>query len=292
MVRRLHLLIAALVATFVLSVLAVAPAAADEACSKLARRAGLCASGTVESGRAVTLRGEKTQQTHTSRESIQSEKQGQNIPVAKARSLSSTEIHALLDEVCIGDGTCGPTRGDAGLNPLIALPEPAEPEPAEDDDPAPGAPPRVVTITDVARFLPAVAGLHAEPDGWAVVGVPANFWVDVQPVTVDGSLLGQTAQVRFTPRAYRWDYGDGTTRATSSPGACWADLDQEELTDTPTSHVYEARQDLRASVAVVYSAEYRVGDGGWTAVAGAVTGTAPPMRVLVVHERTVLTTGG
>ena len=207
-------------------------------------------------------------------------------------TLTPREIHALLDEVCIGDGTCGPTRGDAGLNPLIALPEPAEPEPAEDDDPAPGAPPRVVTITDVARFLPAVAGLHAEPDGWAVVGVPANFWVDVQLVTVDGSLLGQTSQVRFTPRAYRWDYGDGTTRTTSSPGASWADLGQEELTDTPTSHVYEVRQDLRASVAVVYSAEYRIGEGEWTAVAGAVTGTAPPMRVLVVRERTVLTTGG
>jgi hypothetical protein len=154
---------------------------------------------------------------------------------------------------------------------------------------AQGATP-AVTIGDLARFLPAAAALHSEPNGWAVVGVPANFWADVAPITVDGELLGRTAQVRFTPQAYRFDYGDGVTRESSTAGSSWSALGQEELSETPTSHSYRVRGDLRARVTVVYSAQYRVGGGAWTAVAGAVSATTPPQRVLVVVERTALTT--
>ncbi len=145
-------------------------------------------------------------------------------------------------------------------------------------------------IDDVARFLPAVATMHAEPDGWAVVGVPANFWVDVKAMTVAGELLGEAAEVRFTPQAYQFAYGDGTTRTTTTPGASWADLGQEELTKTSTSRVYGARADRQATVTVIYSAEYRFAGGPWIGVAGAVSGTTPPHRVLVVVERTALTT--
>jgi hypothetical protein len=116
--------------------------------------------------------------------------------------------------------------------------------------------------------------------------------VDVAAVTVDGSLLGETAQVRFTPRAYRFSYGDGATRTAATAGDSWARLGQQELTETPTSHIYTVRGDRRAAVTVVYSAEYRFAGGPWVAVAGAVSGTTPQQRVLVVVERTALTTPG
>ena len=120
--------------------------------------------------------------------------------------------------------------------------------------------------------------------------MPANFWVEATPATVAGELLGQAAEVRFTPQAYRFDYGDGASRSTATAGASWAALGQEELTKTPTSHVYRSRGDVQARVTVVYSAQYRVAGGPWIGVAGAVSGTAPPQRVLVVVERTALTT--
>jgi len=154
-------------------------------------------------------------------------------------------------------------------------------------------PRRLVLPADLAAGaeLVATAGLHAEPDGWAVVGVPANFWVDVAPVTVSGPLLGGTAEVRFTPRAYRFDYGDGSVGTSGSPGASWAALGQDELTATSTGHIYRARGAVEAAVTVVYSAEYRFGGGAWIGVAGAVSGTTPPQRELVVVERTALTAG-
>jgi hypothetical protein len=200
---------------------------------------------------------------------------------SSGRPLTDEELLALFDQLCVGDGHCD-ALGSLSLNPRLPV--------ATGANGAAGTPAAAITIRDLARFLPAAATLHAEPDGWAVVGVPANFWADVRAVTVRGSLLGETAQVRFTPEAYRFDYGDGSSRTSGTAGASWAALGQQELTATPTSHTYLQRGTRSATVTVVYAAEYRFAGGPWIAVAGAVSGTTPPQRVLVVVERTALTT--
>ncbi len=153
----------------------------------------------------------------------------------------------------------------------------------------PAMAPRVVTANDVERFLPVQGVLHSEPRGWAVVGVPANFWVVVAPATVDGRLFDTPVQVRFTPTEYLWEYGDGEVAQTQTPGASWASLGQEELTATPTGHVYAQRGKATVSVRVGYTAEYRVEGGDWVAVQGEVIAPAPPVPMLLVTESTVLT---
>lgn len=199
----------------------------------------------------------------------------------KSRVLTADEIQALWDEQCYGSGHCS-TGSSNGLNNLLLPRDPVEPADA-------AAPARTVTIEDVERFVPSTAQLRTEPDGWAVVGVPANFWTVVEPVVVDGELLGESAQVRFAPQLYRWDYGDGETRTTRSGGASWSGLGQQELTGTTTSHLYLQKADVDASVTVIWSAEYRIASGPWTAVAGAVSSSTPDVDLLVVKERTVLT---
>ncbi|MGT2425207.1 hypothetical protein [Amnibacterium kyonggiense] len=202
------------------------------------------------------------------------------------RVLTDDEVRTVVDAICFVDLDCS-VRSAAALNPVL---EPDGPvDPADDDE---GRPAAAITMSDLARFLPASAALHAEPEGWAVVGVPANFWVDVRAVTVRAALLGDSAEVRFTPQAYRFDYGDDATRTTGEPGASWSDLRQQELTATPTGHVYRTRGDVRAAATVVYSGEYRFADGPWTRVAGAVAAGTPPQRMLVVAERTALTRPG
>jgi hypothetical protein len=255
-----------------------ATAASIDPCTRLQQQLGRCHTSGSSDGAGVTVTG-----------TIHREHNGAGQPdrpgaPGPQHTLTDAELLALLDELCVGDGHCDVRTGGA-LNPLL---RPGTPGAA----PAGSAPVAAIAITDLARFLPANAALHAEPDGWAVVGVPANVWVEVRAVTVDGSLLGDTAQVRFTPRAYRFDYGDGTIRTAGTPGASWAALGQAELTETPTSHVYGTRGDRRTSVTVVYSAEYRFAGGPWVAVTGAVSGTTPQQRVLVVVERTALTTPG
>jgi hypothetical protein len=179
-----------------------------------------------------------------------------------------------------------PTPGGA----VVTMPP--TPATATPPRPATSTPARVVTAQDVAHFLATAGAMHAEPDGWAVVGVPANYWIEVQPFTVDGALLGKAAQVRFTPVAYVWDYGDGTGRTTTKGGSSWSALGQAELTATPTSHVFGTTGGRTVRVTVAFHAEYRLGAGPWTTVVGEVTAAAPPVPVRVVVERTLLTATG
>lgn len=275
---RLNLLIGLAGASLLVSAVPAAVLASPvTTCSAFDVRAGLCTSAS-SNGSGVDVRG-TTARRGTDGTAAASGGSGSAGP---ARALTDAELAALLDAVCFGDGACG-IRDSMVLNPRIPAQPAAEPEPGAD-------PVRAVTISDLARFLPASAALHGEPDGWAVVGVPANFWADAGAATVSGELLGRTAEVRFAPQAYRFDYGDGSARTSDTAGASWAALGQEELTETPTSHLYRARGAVRAQVTVVYSAQYRFARGPWTAVAGAVSSTTPPQRVLIVVERTALTT--
>jgi len=100
--------------------------------------------------------------------------------------------------------------------------------------------------------------------------------------------LGSAAQVRFTPVAFHWDFGDGGRLTSGTGGATWADLGVPEFSDTDTSHIYDVRGDVVAGVTVEYRAQYRVGGGSWTAVAGTVAAAAPPLQVAVRHIKTVL----
>lgn len=288
MVRRLHLLsgvTAALVVASPLSAWEVAHAAGG-VCGGYAQTLGACSTGD-----AVEIRERRVASTPGRGAPVPSPARPAGDPVGGTES-STADADPAEPMGCIYGLECARRVGGGAFAPfgtqqLLEL-EPAEPEqPLEPT--AEAEAPQVVTAEDVERFLPTSAVLHSEPDGWAVVGVPANFWVEVEPVTVEGELLGEVAEVRFTPRAYRWDYGDGIVRVTSTPGASWNGLGQQELTETPTGHIYEERGDRNAVVDVAYSAQYRLGGGDWLEVLGTVTGQAPPEQVLVVVERTVLT---
>lgn len=150
---------------------------------------------------------------------------------------------------------------------------------------------RPITMADLESFRPTAPTFSAEPDGWAVVGLPANFVAHTGQETVPGTLLGQPAEVRFTPHAFTWQYGDGAPRTTAEPGATWAALGLGELATTATSHVYEKRGRADASLTVTYGAEYRFLGPAWIPVVGTLEVTTRPFPVLVVTASTMLVTG-
>ncbi|WP_207456883.1 PKD domain-containing protein [Herbiconiux sp. SYSU D00978] len=127
-----------------------------------------------------------------------------------------------------------------------------------------------------------------EPDGWAVTGLDANFLGDGQARVVAGQLLGQPASVRFEPVGWTWDYGDGSSRTSASPGSTWQQLGLDEFEPTPTSHVFDEPGTHTVTLTVSYSAAYSFGGGGWVAVSGAVTAAADPITVVVGNADTVL----
>jgi hypothetical protein len=148
-----------------------------------------------------------------------------------------------------------------------------------------------LTLVDLASFRPAPSAADMEPHGWTVVGLPTNFWVDTAVQVVAGTLLDRPASVRFTPVAYQWSYGDGTSARTASGGASWATLGVGEFAVTPTSHVFRTSGVYMIQPSVVFSAEYRFDDGDWIPVEGTVTVAGTRIRASAATATTVLVTG-
>lgn len=146
----------------------------------------------------------------------------------------------------------------------------------------PGAP----TLTDIATFPVTVATARNQPTGWGVVDRPTNFYADGGAHVVSGTLLGQPALVRFTPVAWQWDYGDGTTATLDRPGAAWDTSAQFRL--TPTSHVYTRKNDFTVTLHVVYVAEYQYAGQPWRDVAGALRVRANDLQIITWRVKTVL----
>lgn len=146
----------------------------------------------------------------------------------------------------------------------------------------------VITLADIARFRPTPGIQRMEPDGWVVVGLPANIYSVVDRQVVPGELLGESADVRFTPVGWRWDYGDGSTATLPTKGGTWAGLGLREFDATPTSHVYRRSGEYTIRLSIVYRAEYRISGGAFVPIAGTLTLPANELHITAGGAKTVL----
>lgn len=152
-----------------------------------------------------------------------------------------------------------------------------------------GAPPTITTITstDLAAFAPASAAIRMEPDGWALLHRPTNFWIDATAHSQHGTLFGRPVTVEFTPHRVHWDYGDGTTATTDTLGASWRTLRAPELSTTATSHTYTERGTYTVTATIHYSATVTV-DGRSIRVDGELTNTASTAPFQLYEANSVL----
>jgi hypothetical protein len=188
------------------------------------------------------------------------------------------------------DSTSDPTTAGPPCLPVAVVPHSCLGGPGGPGDPVSAAP--TVTIADVATFVPTMSVGTSEPAGWALVGLPVNLIGPSGAVTVDGVLLGAGAQVRFTPIAWHWEFGDGTAASRPVPGGSWASLGLAEFSTTPTSHVYASSGTVRVTLTVELAAEYRIAEGPWSSVQGALTVPVPPFDLIVASAETVLVDRG
>jgi len=150
------------------------------------------------------------------------------------------------------------------------------------------SPDTIVRVTDLQNFPAYPASTTMEPNGWAIVGLPANFWAGASAQISTGLLLGQPAQVMFTPISYHWNYGDGTTATTTTTGASWDTLGLTEFSPTDTSHPYTTTGTHTVTLTINYQADYSFGDQDWRPVDGTVTVPSTPFTVVTARESTVL----
>lgn len=208
--------------------------------------------------------------------------------------ISNCSVSGTLGpDSAILDGTVNEGSGDSGSS------DTGDPEASTPPDKCLGrvivkvgecapAVPTTLTLSDIASFRPDVGTNAMQPNGWAVVGLDTNFFSREGAEVVDGSLLGGPAQVRFTPVAWTWSYGDGATRRATTAGGTWAELGIPEFDATPTSHVYAAKGSYTITLAIDYAAEYRLGSGAWVPIAGVLSLPSNPLAITVGSAKTVL----
>lgn len=152
----------------------------------------------------------------------------------------------------------------------------------------PEAPPAPITLADIAHLVPSAGDLAMQPNGWTVLRLPINPISTASTHVASTTLLGALASVRFTPVEWQWDYGDGAVGSSATGGARWEAFGLREFDPTPTSHAYRSRGTYLLSVSVVMRAEYRIGEGPWVGIPGALSVAGPSREVVVASSTTVL----
>lgn len=145
-----------------------------------------------------------------------------------------------------------------------------------------------IAVSDLASFRPHTPTLAMEPDGWMLIGLPANFMVQTETHIVSGTLLDFSLDVRFTPSSYAWSWGDGSTSRSTVPGASWAALGLPEFSPTPTSHIFETRGVYQISVTVSYAVEFSIDSLPWRSISGTLPGPATVIGAVAGDAKTVL----
>ena len=157
--------------------------------------------------------------------------------------------------------------------------------PGRPGDDTPTAP---VTLSDIASFSPGPRVQQMEPNGWVIVDLPANIYSLTTSEIVPGQLLGMAADVRFTPVAWHWDYGDKTTATLPTAGSTWANQGLAEFDTTPTSHIYRTKGAFTIQLDITYTAEYRINGGAFIPITGTLTLPANDLHITSTGAKTVL----
>lgn len=120
------------------------------------------------------------------------------------------------------------------------------------------APPdiRVLVVQAFERLSwPASTLVVQPPGGKTLVNLESNFYTtNSEATSISVNLVESNVVVSARPIAYRWNFGDGTSEVTRTPGAPYPSLD--------VSHVY----DQTAKVAVSVDTQY--GDASFTVDGG------------------------
>jgi hypothetical protein len=112
------------------------------------------------------------------------------------------------------------------------------------------------------------------PDGQTLINFETNFFTEnTDPTTQTVTLLGQRVEIEATPSEYTWDFGDGTSTTTTSPGAAYPGLD--------VTHEYADPGRVAPSVDTTYTGRFRINGDAWQPIPGSLTvpGESVALRV-------------
>jgi len=136
---------------------------------------------------------------------------------------------------------------------------------------------------DFAELPIPASKLHSQLDGFSLLHANTNLYADGSTHTLNTTVLGEPITVRVTPIRYRFDYGDGTSATTTSPGGPLPDDGFD--TPTATGHVYEATGAFTINLTTTYTGEYSVNGGAYQPINGTATVASTPLDLDIWRTR-------
>ncbi|MDZ5660674.1 hypothetical protein SFC79_02760 [Nocardioides sp. S-58] len=121
------------------------------------------------------------------------------------------------------------------------------------------------------------------PGGKTLVNFETNFYtLDNAAITQVRTIAQQGVSIRAVPTSYTFQFGDGSSTTTASPGRPHPDLD--------VTHVYTQKATVAVSLDTTYTGEYRIGDGDWVAIPETLTvaGAASDLQIVEALPQLVL----
>jgi PKD repeat protein len=116
--------------------------------------------------------------------------------------------------------------------------------------------------------------VNVQPAGRTLVNLDTIVYTNQAKVsTTTVELLDFPVAVEATPMSYTWNFGDGTSVTTESPGKPYP---AKEIT-----HKYLKRGPVSITLTTHYAARFNVAETGWQYISGTVpiTGPATPLQV-------------
>ena len=218
----------------------------------------------------------------------------------RVRTLTSYRpVCTTAAEEALGSGRCRQANAmcsDGASVPMCVLTAPARPRPGADDwvntgrvvcrgeGEAEDERPVVVSAAQFRRLPIPAAGIRAQPDPAVrptLVNVRTNLMTTRRTPTLTTTVLGQPVRVRATPARYHWNYGDGTARTTTEPGAAYPAA-------MPTAHVYRAPGRFTVTLTTTFTGEYSVAGGPWLPVDGTAEIASDSLTVEAIEARAEL----
>lgn len=172
-----------------------------------------------------------------------------------------------------------------GTDPVLPLWQRTRPDPTApwgdwvmiQDWSCPAGSTPVLTAADFTRLPLAPSPVTIQPAGGRVlVNIDTIAYTTPQPQYLTTTILGTTLEVRATPTAWSWDFGDGAPPLIrTTPGAPYP--------NHTTAHPYTAPGNYTITVTTTWTGHYRpTGTTTWTPVDG--TATTTTTTTLVAEE--------
>ncbi|HEY4534889.1 MAG TPA: PKD domain-containing protein [Enteractinococcus sp.] len=136
----------------------------------------------------------------------------------------------------------------------------------------------IITTSDLLELIPSTPQILMDRGPFGLKNAHTNFYAsDNQAQTITRSMFGQDVTIVATPVEYRWDYGDGNTLVTQTPGHPVEIFN----TETETSHQYTEPGLYTVTLTTVFEGTYQVDGGPTQSVTAPVTQQADPVEIRI-----------